>query len=273
MDKLGDASGAFDPLDYGGMVRMVFAFLERLALLREMHGADWPPSVVRPADRTVLLKLATETPAIIEAACLFAARTEGPFSLDFTNRILFDLERLNAELADVAKLESMLDRETENLGLSTANRYSGLGPCFANVYAVWTALAETYSAHFRGPLRLLELRSKDVPQTPPVREATEVAPRPSDQAPDVKAALDKLTRPELKAGNEWRQTLLYLERESKERREVFDPDDVSDPELWKGFKELCDELGNKPNVSEETWLKYVGRYRTAIGKAKKPRRK
>ncbi len=272
MNKLGDASGAFDPLDYGGMVRMVFAFLERLALLREMHGADWPPSIVRPADRTVLLKLATETPAIIEAACLFAARTEGPFSLDFTNRILFDLERLNAELADVAKLESLLDRETENLELSTASRYSGLGPCFANVYAVWTALTETYSAHFRGPLRLIELRSKDVPQAPASQEQTEVSTRSEGQSTDLSTKAKSLSESEKKVGQEWNLVIQTMEKDSRENDELFDVADVTDERAYEFLCALLAERNEKPSQTFDTWRKYVGKFRSAAGNPKRPRR-
>jgi hypothetical protein len=245
------------PPDYPSAVRLLREFLEQFRDIEELEGPDGAP--------LFLVGWAmSKGSAAVEAAYVVLEASPPDFpALEFVSKVLLHMDEMSRASKSVCQEQSRWEQEAE-VRLHWAAAKDGLKLVKA-CYAIVAAYPE-----FRGPLKLLELRAKHLPEMPAVSPPTEVAPRPSDQAPDVETTSTTVRPAVAIAGREWDRAIKAMEEYAVADGRKFDPDDVTDEVAYRCLEELLKDEGNKPSQAFETWRKYVGRFRKAAGN---PRRR
>jgi hypothetical protein len=251
MAKVGYGPKDFDPSDYQAAVRRLCSFLETLERVAD-EQEHWPPREIDGTFREHLIFVIRE---VVEAAYMVAEVGPPDFSvLPFVTKIVLQLDEMrkacDAILGNRAPDEDGIVPEWT------------IGQSEALISQAWVAILADYP-EFRGPLKLLELRSKHRP---------EAAPESGRPAADVQTTDEALSPSEAEVGREWNQVIQAMEADALADEREFDAKDVTDVVAYEYLVELLKSEDKEPSQTFETWRKYVSKFRRAAGNPKRRRR-
>jgi hypothetical protein len=257
MAKVGYGPKDFDPSDYRAAVRRLCSFLETLErranylereadhLEREAdHQEHWPATSLRGA---MWEYLTGEVPEVLQDAYMVAEVGPPDFPvLPFVTQLVLQLDEMRKAIEDIES--GLLPDE-----LGVVPRWSMMDAT-RHLLAAWAAIVDAYP-EFRGPLKLLELRSRHLPEAAPESERPATGPAPTVEAETLKG----LSESEKRVAEEMRMALDFLRQQSETEEHEFGRPTYE--VMYRALEELLADKGEKPSQTAETWRRYASKVR------------